>query len=347
MTIRFVGNFGGAAAFLCVKEQYGLPGRGWGARKARFNFENPMKAMIPCVLTGAAALFVVAQKPSAEQAPPGAAEKIAKVLPQEPYAKPEKPRKLLVFSKTNGFRHASIATGKLMLEELGRRTGAFETVISDDLEQFELPNLEQYDAVCFLSTTMNVFSPHPKEMEKLSDADKQAARERDARLKENLMAYVKSGRGFIGIHAATDTCYEWPAYGRMINGYFDGHPWTADTPVSVKVEPGQEKHPLVSMFEGNNVEFKEEIYQLKDPYDSKAVHMLLRLDTEKTDMTLKGIKRTDNDFGIAWARHWEKGRVFYCSLGHNHEIYWHPKVVRHYLAGIQWAFGDLKADVNR
>ena len=104
--------------------------------------------------------------------------------------------------------------------------------------------------------------------------------------------------------------------------------------VSVKVEPGQEKHPLVAMFGGQNVDFKEEIYQLKDPYDSKSVHMLLRLDTEKTDMTLKGIKRTDGDFGIAWARHWEKGRVFYCSLGHNHEMYWHPKVVRHYLAGI-------------
>ena len=132
----------------------------------------------------------------------------------------------------------------------------------------------------------------------------------------------------------------------MVNGFFDGHPWTADTPVSIKVEPGQEKHPLVAMFEGQNVDFKEEIYQLKDPYNSKSVHMLLRLDTEKTDMTKGGIKRKDGDFGVAWARHWEKGRVFYCSLGHNHEIYWHPKVIRHYLAGIQWALGDYKVEVK-
>jgi hypothetical protein len=116
--------------------------------------------------------------------------------------------------------------------------------------------------------------------------------------------------------------------------------------VSIKVEPGQEKHPLVAMFNGENVEFPEEIYQLKEPYDSKAVHMLLRLDTEKTDMTVKGIKRTDNDFGVAWARHWEKGRVFYCSLGHNHEIYWNPKVLGHYLAGTQWALGDYQAEVK-
>jgi uncharacterized protein len=180
----------------------------------------------------------------------------------------------------------------------------------------------------------------------MSDSEKKAAAEREKRLKDNLMAFIKSGRGFIGIHAATDCCYEWPEYGKMINGYFDGHPWTADTMVSVKVEPGQEEHPLVAMFEGKNVEFKEEIYQLKDPYDSKSVHMLLRLDTEKTDMTRKGIKRTDNDFGIAWARHWDKGRVFYCSLGHNHDMYWHPKVLRHYLAGIQWALGDYKVEVK-
>jgi uncharacterized protein len=305
-----------------------------------------MKAIAPCLLIAAASVFVIAQKPKGEQAPPGAAGKIAAALPAEAYAKPEKARKLLVFSKTNGFRHASIATGKLAFTEMGKSTGAFEAVISDDLGEFEKDKLAAYDAVCFLSTTMNVFLPHPNELRKLPEAEKQAAFEKEKRLKENLMAFVKSGRGFVGIHAATDTCYEWEEYGKMINGYFDGHPWGAGTPVSIKVEPGQEKHPLVAMFDGRNVEFNEEIYQLKDPYDSKAVNMLLRLDTGKTDMTLKGIKRTDKDFGVAWARHWEKGRVFYCSIGHNHDMYWHPTILRHYLAGIQWAMGDYKVDVS-
>lgn len=331
-----------AAGKANLKESPGLLGSG-------FRPQNPlpfMKALIPCMLTVGAALFVVAQNPKKEEAPPGSAEKIAAAMPSEPYAKPEKPRKVLFFSKTNGFRHGSIATGKLCFEEMGRKTGAFEAVISEDIAEFEAENLKKYDAVCFLSTTMNVFLPHPNDMKNLSAEGKEAAGKREAQLKENLMAFIKQGGGFIGVHAATDTCYEWSEYGKMINGYFDGHPWTADTMVSVKVEPGQEKHPLVAMFEGQNQEFKEEIYQLKDPYDSKAVHMLLRLDTEKTDMTKKGIKRTDGDFGISWARHWEKGRVFYSSLGHNHDMYWNPKVVRHYLAGIQWAIGDFKVEVK-
>lgn len=305
-----------------------------------------MKALIPCILIAIIAIFLVANNPPAEQAPPGSKEKILEAIPAEPYAKPEKPRRLLVISKTNGFRHASIATGKILMEEMGRRTGAFEAVISDDLDNFEAGKLATFDAVCFLNTTQNIFLPHPKQMEKMSDSEKEAAKARETRLKNNLMRFVRDGGGFIGIHAATDSCYEWPEYGKMINGYFDGHPWNANAHVSVKVEPGQESHPLVAMFEGRNVEFQEEIYQLKDPYDSSAVHMLLRLDTEKTDMNVRGIKRTDNDFGISWARHWDNGRVFYSSLGHNHDMYWHPKVVRHYLAGIQWALGDFKVDVK-
>lgn len=305
-----------------------------------------MKNILSCLLTGAVTVLTIAQCPAEDGIPKGALEKIIESLPDKPYAKPVKPRKLLVFSKTNGFRHASIPTGRLCLTEMGRKTGAFETVISDDIAEFEVDRLNIYDAVCFLSPTQNVFGPDKKALLTMSAAEKAEAATRETRLKENLMKFIKSGRGYIGIHAATDCCQQWPEYGKMVNGYFDGHPWNAKCDVSVKVEPGQEKHPLVAMFEGQNVEFPEEIYQLKDPYDSKAVHMLLRLDTEKTDMKRAGIKRTDNDFGIAWARHWENGRVFYCSLGHNHEIYWHPKVVRHYLAGIQWALGDYKVEVN-
>lgn len=300
---------------------------------------------LPLAITLSAAVLV-ALKPKSEQLPPGAEEKIRAILPAKPFAKPTKARKMLVFSKTNGFRHASIATGKHLFTELGKKTGAFEAVVSDDLAEFEEEQLKQYDAVCFLSTTGNPFLPHNNEMKSLSEEEKSVAREREVKLKENLMNFIKNGGGFVGIHAATDTCYEWKEYGTMINGYFDGHPWGAGTPVSIKVEPGQEKHPLVAMLDGQNLEFKEEIYQLKDPYDSKAVHMLLRLDTDKTDMTLKGVKRKDGDFGVAWVRNWEKGRVFYCSIGHNHEMYWNPKVVGHYLAGIQWALGDFQVPVT-
>jgi type 1 glutamine amidotransferase len=275
-----------------------------------------------------AMLVFVAATPKEETAPDGAVEKINAALDGVTAAKPKAKRTVLVFSRTAGFRHASIATGKVMFEEMAKKTDAFDVVISDDLANFEPEKISRFDAIVFLSTTQNAF--HGAENEKA--------------LQDSLMSFIRSGKGFIGIHAATDTFYNWPEYGEMMNGYFDGHPWTADKNVHIFVEPGKEEHPLVVMFEGKPVEFKEEIYQFKDPYDSKKVDMLLRLDPKKSD-AVQGLKRTDNDYGVAWARNWEKGRVFYTSLGHNHEIYWHPKVVSHYLAGIQWALGDLEAEV--
>jgi type 1 glutamine amidotransferase len=307
-----------------------------------------MKPSLILPLAGAAAVFfLVSAAGDREQPPAGAAEKIAQALPAEAFAKPAKARKLLIFSKTAGFRHESIATGKLAFTELGKKTGAFETVISDDLANFEPKTIDQFDGILFLSTTMDPFAPAKAEWEAMDDKAKKEAEKKIERLQKSLMSFVKGGKGFIGIHAATDTFYNWGEYGEMIGGYFDGHPWGAGTQVSIKVEPGQEKHPLVAMFDGKNVDFKEEIYQLKDPYDSKKVHMLLRLDPEKSDMKVQGLKREDKDWGVAWARSWGKGRVFYCSLGHNHDMYWHPTVVRHYLAGIQWALGDYKVKVDK
>lgn len=252
-------------------------------------------------------------------------------LPSEAYAEPKSARKVLVFSKTAGFRHASIVTGKLALDELGKKTGAFKAVISDDLENFEAERITEFDAILFLSTTQNPFES--------------VGKDKEMELRKNLMEFVRGGKGFVGIHAATDTFYDWPEYGEMINGYFDGHPWTQDKMVHIYVEPGMEDNPLTVMFEGKPVEFKEEIYQLKDPYDSSKVAMLLRLDPEKSD-EVEGLKRKDNDYGVGWARTWGDGRVFYCSIGHNHEMFWNPKILRHYLAGIQWAMGDLEVDLE-
>jgi uncharacterized protein len=285
--------------------------------------------------------FAVSQNP-----PKDASDQILAAIPEEPLAEPAEKRRVLVFAVTNGFRHKSIPTGQLMMRLMGEKTGAFEAVVSDDLANFEAETLAGFDAVCFLNTTGSVFLPHKKELEKMDDAERAAAREREARLQKNLMDFIRGGGGFVGIHAATDTYYEWEEYGQMINGYFDGHPWNANTAVSLKVEPGQEEHPLAAMFLGENLDITEEIYQLKDPYESRKVRMLLRLDTERSPMDLRGIKRDDKDFGVSWARMWGEGRVFYSALGHNHEIYWHPKIVLHFLAGIQWALGDLEADAS-
>jgi uncharacterized protein len=305
-----------------------------------------MKTRIVLPLSLLAALAVLqSNKPNPEMPPQGAWEKITAALPAKAWVAPAKPRKLLVFSLTNGFRHASIATGKVALTELGKKTGAFSAIVSDDLANFEPDKITQFDAICFLSTTQDVFMPAPAAMKTMNDEEKSAAKEKAARLQKSLMDYIESGKGFVGIHAATDTLYSMPEYGRMIGGYFDGHPWNAGTEVQIDVEAGQEKHPLAVMFAGQSMNFKEEIYQHKDPYSSKKQHILLRLNVEKSAQ-VKGLKREDKDYGVAWARLHGKGRVFYCSLGHNHEMYWNDKILSHYLAGIQWSMGDLKAEIK-
>jgi len=271
-------------------------------------------------------------------------EKVTKGVEGMKLEKPEKARKLLVYSVTRGYRHGSIPTGKIAMRLLGEKTGAFEAVISDDLVNFEPGNIDQFDAICFLNTTQDVFKPDKEEWKKMDLAQKKAVREKEARLQKSLIDFLKGGKGFIGIHAATDTYYSWSEYGEMIGGYFDGHPWNAGTPVSVMVEKGQEQHACCAHLEGGNLNFKEEIYQFKAPYDPKKLHMLLRLDPEQTDLS-KG-KRADKSYGVSWIKHHGEGRVFYCSLGHNDHIFTNPAVLQHYLKGIQWALGDLEVEVN-
>lgn len=262
--------------------------------------------------------------------------KIAAALPTAAPAKPEKARKLLIFSLTRGFRHSSIPVGAYALAQMGEKTGAFKTTHSEDLAALEPASLAGYDAVCFLSTTGELFTP--ANFNELAEAEKAAAQKREALLKQSLLDFVNKGKGFVGIHAATDTCYQWPEYGQMIGGYFDGHPWHEEVFIHVE-EPA---HPLNAAFGGKDFSITDEIYQLKEPYNRTRQQVLLKLDTAKTNMKKDGVHRTDGDFAVSWARNQGQGRVFYCSLGHREEIYWNSAVLQHYLAGIQWAMGDLK-----
>lgn len=298
---------------------------------------------IPLVIAAVSLLGVgyvaVGQKKKAQSQE----EKITAAIP-DMVAKPLKKRKMLVFSVTRGYRHGSIGIGKKAFKILGDETGAYETVVSDDLANFEADKIKDFDAICFLNTTMEVFLPSKGDWEKLDEAGRQTAEETDARLKKNLLAFIKNGGGFVGIHAASDTFYKWPEYGVMLGGYFDGHPWRHNTDVSIKVDQGKEKHAIVAGLNGKSLDFREEIYQMKEPYDSSKLNVLMRLDTEKSDMKVGGVKRKDKDFGVTWIKPYGKGRVFYCSLGHNDHIYSNTGILSVYLNGIQWALGDLKID---
>lgn len=262
--------------------------------------------------------------------------------PAEAYAQPEAPRKLLVFTLCRGFRHASIPVGVEALETMGQKTGAYAATVSEDPAVFEPDSLRRFDAVCFLNTTGELF--RPADMDKRSPAEQEQAAAREKRLKQSLLDFVRGGKGIVGIHAATDCFYEWPEFGEMMGGYFDGHPWGAGDTVTIRVEEPQ--HPLCRMFP-SRFDLTEEIYQFRDePYSRARLRVLLSLDPERTDLTKPGVKRQDKDFAVSWVRPYGKGRVFYTSLGHREDIFWNPQILRHYLAGIQFALGDLKAEAE-
>lgn len=268
-------------------------------------------------------------------------QKIQEALPDTAPATPAKPRKLLVFTLARGFVHGSIPYGALAFQLMGKKTHAYTATISDDIAMFEPETLNQFDAVVMVSTTGDLFTPPG--IEKLSPAAQQRARQREKRLKQSFLDFIRSGHGLVGVHAATDCCYRWSDYGDLIGAYFWGHPWHED--VAIKLDdPG---HPLCRVFDGHGFHVTDEIYQFRAPYSRDKLRVLLSLDTQHTNMD-KGdrIHRTDGDFAVSWVRSYGKGRVFYCSLGHRNEIFWNPTLMRYYLAGIQFAFGDLSADTT-
>jgi len=303
--------------------------------------------MMPLRVTlslGAATLTfaVVAVPPAVAQEKPNIKpeiiEKIKAALPNKAPAQPKQPRKVLIFSKTNGFRHGSIPVGAVALMMMGEKTEAYWAVHTEDDALFEPDTLKQFDAVIMLNTTGDIFLPKqlPKDKKELT-----AAREREARLKQSLVDFVKGGKGLAGTHSATDTYHHWGDYNRMMGGTFAGHPWHTKVPVK-NLTPG---HPLNEMFSGEGFEITDEIYQFREdtalPRDRK---MLLSLDTGKMDVS-KG-NRKDGLYPISWVSTYGKGRTFYCSLGHRDEIYYNPTVLRHYLAGCQYVLGDLAADAT-
>jgi type 1 glutamine amidotransferase len=290
------------------------------------------------VISGAllAALWGTAPNASAAIKPEDLA-KVQAALPDKAQVAPAQARKLLIYTRSNGFVHSSIDLGAEALRLMGEKSGAYTATISDDPKSFEPENLKNYDAVAFVSTTGDAF--RPAGFDKLNADEKKAATANEERYKAALLEFVKGGKGWMGIHAATDSYYGWQDYGKMTGGYFDGHPWHE----KVGIDNQDPNSPLNAMFNGQDFEITDEIYQFKD-YNRNNQRVLTALDLAKTNLNRGGVKRMDGDFAVSWAKTLEKGRVFYCSLGHREEIYWNPVVMKHYLAGLQFAMGDLKAD---
>ena len=283
-------------------------------------------------------IMTVNQEPVSAQGKvnPQILEKIKAALPKTAPAKPKQARKVLLFSKTNVFRHGSIPVGVASLTMLGAQTGAFTATHSEDDAMFEPETLKQFDAVIMVNTTGELFRPRKLP----NDADeKKAVLAREERLKKSLVDFVNSGKGLGGTHSATDTYKKWKEYNTMMGGAFAGHPWHTEVPVRLL----DANHPLNKVFQGKGFTVRDEIYQFRDdtanPTERK---MLLSLDPT-WDQLGKG-KRKDGFYAVSWISSYGKGRTFYCSLGHRNEIYHNPYVLQHYLAGFQYILGDLAAD---
>ena len=229
----------------------------------------------------------------------------------------KQPRKgrLLYMTLTKGFHHASIELSKQVVKELGEKSGAFATAVTEDVAAFTAENLKNYDAIMF-----NTTGELP-----MDDAQKKA-----------FIDFVRSGRGFAAVHSATDTFYMWGEFGELIGGYFNGHPWHQ----MVTIEVTDPTSKLVS-FLGKSFQINDEIYQTSD-FLAKDCHVLLRLDPASVDLKKPGVVRRYYGWPVAWTRSFGKGRVYYNGLGHDDWVWKDPRFQEMLLKGIQWAMGLTK-----
>ncbi|XZE53361.1 ThuA domain-containing protein [Planctomycetaceae bacterium SH139] len=258
---------------------------------------------------------------------------IVNAVPDQPTAKPQAARRVLVFYRCEGFIHTSIPHGNLATQEMGRKTGAFHVDLADTYDVFTSENLSKYDAVVLNNTTHLKFP--------------EAAQE------QALLDFVAAGKGLVGYHAASDNFYQHPRSAAMVGGQFNGHPWNAGGTWAFKLDDPQ--HALNKMFGGEGFWHQDEIYQYRpDTYQGPEVlRLLVSLDMSKSAVTDQ-IKNDGNggyapgprEVPVSWVRKFENGRVFITNFGHREETFWNPAVIKHMLDGIQFACGDLAVDTT-
>ncbi len=218
-------------------------------------------------------------------------------------ASPQATPKVLIFSKTNGYRHASIIPGIAAIKKLGADNG-FDVDATEDSTWFNTDTLKKYSALIFLSPTGKVFGP----------AEEKALQE-----------YIHHGGGFVGIHAATDCEYNWQWYGDLVGAYFKSHP----KPQMAKFDVINRKHPSTRKLP-NPWQHFDELYNFK--YVNPNLNILLKIDeTSYTGGEMAG------NHPMAWYHNYEGGRAFYTELGHTEECYSDPVYLGHLLGGIKYA----------
>jgi type 1 glutamine amidotransferase len=209
--------------------------------------------------------------------------------------------RVLMLTATAGFRHDSIATAQQVLASLASSNG-FTITATEDLSLISAANLANYDVLFFALTSGNL---------PLSAAQK-----------SDILAFVSRGGGFLGVHSATDTLYDWPDYEQLIGARFKEHPWTRTATVIVE----DRSHPTTSML-GAQFSIEEEFYAFQENPRPRA-QVLLRLDA--------GSVGASGDYPLAWTRAHGNGRVYYNALGH-FPATWNNSLYQQQLVGaIRW-----------
>ncbi|GAA1943319.1 hypothetical protein GCM10009837_81720 [Streptomyces durmitorensis] len=218
---------------------------------------------------------------------------------------------VLVFSKTAGFRHDSIPAGIEALRGLGQEQG-FTVTATEDATAFSPDNLSGYEAVVFLSTTGDVL---------------------DSAQQDALQTYVDSGGGYVGVHAAADTEYDWPYYGQLVGAWFKSHPAIQQATVVNE----DRTHPATSHLRATWTRTDEWYNYRTNPRSD--VHVLQSLD----ESTYRGGEMA-GDHPITWCHAQGQGRSFYTGLGHTAESYADPDFRTLLLGAVRYAAGQAPGD---
>jgi type 1 glutamine amidotransferase len=271
---------------------------------------------------------------SGDSLPADVRAKIEAAIPRTAYAQPKKPRKLLVIDAcVANMSHNTIPHFNYAIEMMGKLTGAFQPVFSNDLDNLRWPKIKEWDAI-YLNDTVGELFP-------------------DLEIRESLLRYVREGGGLGGWHGSPWASRSWKELGEMVSA--------ADAPH--RIEPAylrldDAKSPINQAFDGAGMQHTEEFYRFHHDgptayYSREKVHVLLSLDPEKSPEMLKPARdgkpmyaRPDKDYAVAWIKSYGKGRVYYNSMGHMPETMMSKKIMGHVFAAIQFLLGDLDADTT-
>ena len=226
------------------------------------------------------------------------------------------PPGVLVFSKAQGWKHSSIPHGIAAIQKLGVENNFFVDT-TKDASIFNDDDLKKYHAIIFLNTTGNILN-----------AEQQAAFER----------YIQAGGGFVGIHSAAATEYEWPWYGKLMGAFFSSHPINPGTRAGI-IDVTNKNHPSTVALP-DRWERQEEWYSYRSFYP--GVNVLAQLDENTYEGGTNGTYHP-----IVWYHEYDGGRSFYTAVGHEGSSFSEPLVIKHILGGIQYAMGDGKKDYSK